>query len=198
MTYLNGDTEPTVLFLREAAGVLGVREAWLTCGEGLPTEEENAAVARYVKDNPNLRALGEVLRRGSIGKALGKGSFGFWDLPDATRENMIRGFETFSRLPSTVEESDDAVLIERFSNYLSAPFTILRIDPQRFGPVERVLLVDALLRPLETLWWASLRGAGRRAGGYGPPERTPEEEEVSRSVMEASGWEDEAEHVDEG
>jgi transcriptional regulator with XRE-family HTH domain len=194
MTYLNGDTEPTVLFLREAAGVLGVREAWLTCGEGLPTEEENAAVARFVKDSQNLRAIGQVVWRGSIGKALGKGSFGFWDLPDATRENVIRGFETFYRLPSTVEEYGDADLTERFSNYLSAPFAILRIDPRRFGPVEQALLVEALLRPLEILWWAYLRGAGRRAAGFDPPERTPEEEKLYGSLMGEYEGKDEGEN----
>jgi transcriptional regulator with XRE-family HTH domain len=42
--YLSGDVEPSIRFLREAAGVLAVREPWLISAEGLPTEEEEAAL----------------------------------------------------------------------------------------------------------------------------------------------------------
>ncbi|MBI4539485.1 MAG: helix-turn-helix transcriptional regulator [Gemmatimonadetes bacterium] len=40
--YLSGRTSPSLEFLREAAQVLGVREAWLAAGEGGPTETEEA------------------------------------------------------------------------------------------------------------------------------------------------------------
>ena len=41
--YLSGITEPSPSFLEEAAKILGVRAAWLTHGDGAPTEEQQAA-----------------------------------------------------------------------------------------------------------------------------------------------------------
>lgn len=42
-SYIREETEPSLRFLRRAATVLGVREAWLITGEGQRTEAERAA-----------------------------------------------------------------------------------------------------------------------------------------------------------
>lgn len=197
MTYLNDETEPSVEFLREAARVLAVREEWLAFGEGFPTAAENAAGVGFPKESPLGAFLGAMLDGASIRDELGKGSFGFWELPDAARESVIRGFNIYRRLPSALKRFGDAIptteaLTARYASYLAAPFTMLGINAEALEPVERALLVDALLRPLDIVRWAS-RGPVGRVRGYGPPKRTPEEENLSRMLAEAHEEDDEAE-----
>ena len=40
--YLRGEVEPSLSFVRQASVLLAVRESWLACGDGAPTEEEEA------------------------------------------------------------------------------------------------------------------------------------------------------------
>lgn len=49
-SYLKGDTEPSVGFLRTAAELLGVREEWLILGKGEPSAVEEALRAQAFED----------------------------------------------------------------------------------------------------------------------------------------------------
>ncbi len=61
--YVKGTSTPSVDFLKEAAKLLGVRPAWLTLGEGAPTELEEIARLRHTRDEqdtePHLMGIEE-------------------------------------------------------------------------------------------------------------------------------------------
>jgi transcriptional regulator with XRE-family HTH domain len=168
--YLNGDADPPLRFLREAARLLEVREAWLICGVGFPTEaEQAAAVGLWEARHPGYRGIQRILRREAISRVLGKSSFGYWELPDPTRESVLRGFDTYcGLLPALAGLSDESPTEEKlarwYASYLAAPFTLLDIDAEALEPAERALIFDALIRPLDVFRWAARREeAGRRA-----------------------------------
>lgn len=200
-TYLNGDVVPPLPFLREAAPVLGVREAWLISGDGFPTEEENAT-ARGIRMTSSLTAhpLGRLVAESRLRETLGEGGFGFWELPDTARESVVQGFETYRWLVLSREETGRTTPTEaneqQYASYLAAPFTILGIDPEPLEPVERALMVDALLRPLEIFRWASRREWGRRR----TEEREAEQKELEKDPLYrqlTESWEHEDEAEDE-
>ena len=67
LNYMNGDSEPSLDWLRKAADVLAVRESWLTCGQGWPTEELEESSKRLAEA---FGKLGTGIR-GVVRKALG-------------------------------------------------------------------------------------------------------------------------------
>lgn len=178
-TYLSGKVVPPLPFLQAAARVLGLREAWLISGDGFATEEENAAAAKG-QGKPGLLAIGKLVLEAQVADLLEKGEGGFWDLPDATREAMLRGYQSFSRIVFVMQPGrypDEEALRQKYASYLSAPFAILGIDRASLEPIERALLIDALLRSLDIVQLAS-----RRRSWLSTVERT------GRDKAPAPGW----------
>ena len=73
--YLNGESAPSVDFLREAAEVLGVRDAWLVLGRGEPTAREGARPGpdRRGDPGPAARLRARILERHPMLSTLRKG-----------------------------------------------------------------------------------------------------------------------------
>lgn len=97
-------------------------------------------------------------------RSLGSGIPGFWELPAAVRANVLRGFQEYHFLPTTFNEPEDVdpgayfeQRAERFARYLSAPYTILSLDPRKLGAAERALVIHALLQPVEVGRWAAFQ-----------------------------------------
>ena len=173
-TYLADTVEPLPAFLRAAANVLGVREAWLMTGDGLPTADEDATTMDqgFASGARDLQGIGGVLMRSKVVDALRRAGFGFEDLPDVSRQSVLEGFDLYRGLAFRWGgKTGFERLARRYALYLSAPFTTLAIDPGVVDSTQRALVVDSLLRPLSIVRWALLS----RVRDFPPPESSGHE-----------------------
>ncbi len=101
-SYINGETEPSLTFLRQTAAILGVREAWLVTGEGPPGELDLHSEAGWVEDtgDPFPEWVNE------LEAALNTAG---WELPWITHEMKGMFAQTVSEL---VESSPDYPHVE--------------------------------------------------------------------------------------
>jgi hypothetical protein len=81
-------------------------------------------------------------------------------LPDAARRDVLRSFDRYRRLPSTLAEyghltpaESYADMAARFAEYLASPFRTLGVDPDTLDPAARALVIDSLLRIVDIVTW---------------------------------------------
>ena len=95
-SYLRGETEPSLEFLKTAASILGVGEPWLVLGEGQPT-----AVERLLADHETVEHEGQEVRIPSWPSLL--------DLPELVRSEFRRTLTLlYDSAPDTPDPDSDA------------------------------------------------------------------------------------------
>ena len=124
LTYMNGESEPSLDWLRKAADVLAVRESWLTCGQGWPTEEVEESSKRLAEA---FGKLGTGIR-GVVRKALGAQDLSgpaIAVVMDLTMEYMVAVGRGHGAIDQEHQEVAEAI---------AAPIRRLGHEPARLPP----------------------------------------------------------------
>lgn len=133
-TYVNGQLTPTLGFLKAAAEVLAVREAWLISGDGHRTEEEKLAGG-----NSGLALIGDArTRQRQIEEAFQKGAEVELPLREWVRETPRPALQVLLRLwqlrcsqvwPNAERRRVRVELARQLGRAVVAPLWAMGIDP---------------------------------------------------------------------
>lgn len=183
--YLNGNSEPNIGWIQEAAYVLGVRWEWLATGEGPPTkaeavaEEEAAVAAEGERDTPaevpgDRRAVMGRRWREEYGEVL-EGVLG-GRVPALARATVAHQWRRLDVIASQSPDTrmDSAELLRQLASSVAAPLREAGVEFSELREEEKTDYVLKMVEPVAFAWKQALRQrvaewieetADTRAGG---------------------------------
>lgn len=166
--YLSGEREPSIAFLRKAAEVLGVREAWLMAGSGRKTPAASAFLAggRDRLGRTDEDSVGDEFDRRGLSPAVqallnetaeqyGATAKEFEEIDEELAQRMVREISLLLSLPRHLWGFHRFMDAETLNEYTLAMLQALRIA---LLPPRSIDLADHRDSRIHHLWGATYYG----------------------------------------